>query len=126
MTLRAYLISMLIAAFLCWLGWGVILFTINPVTTNLLGFSLFFISLFLAITGTAAIVGFLIRFILLKHELAFRSVKDAFRQSFLFSFLIIAALFLLSKGLFSWFNLVFLIIGLSSLELFLISNKKVG
>ncbi|KKR21313.1 MAG: hypothetical protein UT48_C0010G0061 [Parcubacteria group bacterium GW2011_GWE2_39_37] len=116
---------MLIATSLCWLGWGMILFTINPTTTNLLGFSLFFISLFLAITGTAAIIGFLVRFILLKHELAFRSVKDAFRQSFLFAFLMIAALFLLSKGLFSWTNLVFLIIGLSSLELFLISNKKV-
>jgi len=125
MTLRTYLISMLIATSLCWLGWGMILFTINPTTTNLLGFSLFFISLFLAITGTAAIIGFLVRFILLKHELAFRSVKDAFRQSFLFAFLMIAALFLLSKGLFSWTNLVFLIIGLSSLELFLISNKKV-
>lgn len=125
MTLRAYLISMLIATSLCWLSWGFVLFTINPGTAKLLGFSLFFISLFLAISGTAAIIGFLIRFIALKYELAFRSVKDAFRQSFLFAFLIIATLFLMSKGLFSWLNLVFLIVGLSSLELFLISNKKV-
>lgn len=108
----------------CWSGWAFVVFTINPETTNWPGFFLFYLSLFLSLIGTGAIVGFLIRFAWLKYELAFRSVKDAFRQSFLFAFLIIAALFLLSKDLFNWMNLLFLIAGLALLEYFLVSYKN--
>jgi len=125
MTLKSYLTTMALTTLMCWFGWGFILFTINPETTNSLGFFLFYLSLFLSLTGTGAITGFLIRFIWLKYELAFRSVKDAFRQSFLFAFLVVAALFLLSKNLFNWLNLLFLIVGLVILEYFLIGHKKI-
>jgi len=64
---------------------------------------------------------FIIRFIFLKRELVFNSVKEAFRQSFLFSFFIIIILLLLSRNLFSWMNLIFLVAGLSVLEFFLLS-----
>ena len=83
MTLRTYIILMSIMSLLCWGVWVFILFLVNPETTNWIGFSLFYSSLFLAIVGTAAIIGFFIRFVLLKQELAFRLVKEAFRQSFL-------------------------------------------
>lgn len=115
---------MIIAALICWTAFGFILWTVNPEVTNWIGFLLFYLSLFLAASGTAAIIGFTVRFIGLKHELVFNSVKAAFRQSFLFAFLIIAALFLLSKGLFSWLNLILLIVGLSVLEFFMISYKN--
>ncbi len=121
MTLRSYLIMMIAATSLCWAAFVFVIWTVNPFITNRLGFFLFYLSLFLALAGSAAIIGFLIRFIVLKRELAFRAVKIAFRQSFLFSFLIVATLFLLAKDLFSWLNLLFLIIGLSILEYFLIS-----
>ncbi len=121
MTLRSYLIIMLITTLLCWAAFIFVLWSINPEITNWLGFSLFYLSLFLALVGTGALIGFVIRFVGLKHELVFRSVRDAFRQSFLFSFLITAVLFLLSKNLFSWLNLALLIIGLSVLEFFLLS-----
>jgi hypothetical protein len=85
---------------------------------------LFYLSFFLALTGSAALLGFFIRFVILKHELAFRAVKEAFRQSFLFSFLIIASLFLLSRNLFTWVNLGLLIVGLTVLEFFLLSYTK--
>lgn len=107
-----------------WLGWIYVLATIDPTSTNWLGFLLFYLSLFLALTGTASIIGFLVRFIALKHELVFRQVKDAFRQSFLFSLLIVAALYLLSQHLFSWLNAAFLVIALTLLEYFLISYRK--
>jgi len=124
MTLRSYIIIMLTATLLCWSAFAFVLFNVNPEITNWLGFLLFYMSLFLALVGTGALVGFVIRFVGLKRELAFRSVRDAFRQSFLFSFLITAVLFLLSKNLFSWLNLALLIIGLSVLEFFLLSYSK--
>lgn len=124
MTLRAYLFIMLLATIVCWTAFAFIILTVNPETTNWVGFLLFYFSLFLALTGTAAIIGFLIRFIGLRRVLAFNSVRDAFRQSFLLAFLFAAILFLLAKDLFSWFNLIFLVAGLSVLEYFLISYRK--
>jgi hypothetical protein len=124
MTLRGYLGTMAATSVVSWLGWIYVLVTIDPTSTNWLGFLLFYLSLFLALTGTTAIAGFLVRFIALKHALVFRQVKDAFRQSFLFALLIVAALYLLSQHLFSWLNAAFLVITLSLLEYFLISYRK--
>lgn len=125
MTLRSYLITMIFATIICWTIFFFIAGTVNPETSNIVGFLLFYISLFLSLVGTAAIVGFLVRFVGLKRDLIFRSVKEAFRQSFLFASLIVASLILLSQNLFSTLNLFLLIIGISVLEYFLISNKSV-
>jgi hypothetical protein len=112
---------MSIATVLCWVAFGFVIKTVNPETTNWLGFSLFYISLFLSLVGTSAIVGFVARFVFLRHELAFRAVKSAFRQSFFFSFLVVALLYFLAHNLFTWLNLIYLVLGLTALEFFLIS-----
>jgi len=109
---------------LSWLMFGYVVWTVNPEETNSVGFSLFYSTLFLASLSTTAIIGFLVRFIALRQELAFRLVKEAFRQSFLFALLISVSLYLLSRDLFTWLNLFFLVIGLSLLEFFLLSYEK--
>ncbi|MDO8668640.1 MAG: hypothetical protein Q7K35_06195 [bacterium] len=131
MPLRLYLLIMSVMTAFCWLVFGYIIWTINPQTTNSAGFWLFYLSLFLALSGTAAIAGFLIRFVFLRHELAVnkacltgRQVKIAFRQSFLFSGFIVACLFLLARELLSGLNLLILIVGLSTLEFFLLSYGR--
>jgi len=123
MSLRSYLIIMILADLLCWTMFAMVVWTVNPEITNWIGFLLFYLSLFLSITGTAAIIGFIIRFIGLRRELVSNSVKTAFRQSFLFAFFIIIILFLLSRDLFSWLNVGLLIIGLSLAEFFMLSYK---
>jgi len=107
--------------------WGLFLLLINiinPFTTNVLGLTLFYLILFLALSGAIAIIGFFIRFKLLKKDMIFNSVKTAFRQSFIFSFLIIAILHLLSQKLFSWFNLSLLIIILSLAEFLMLDRRR--
>ena len=119
MTLKNYLFVMSVLTAICW---GMFLFvakTINPGTTNWLGFLLFYVSLFIALSGLAALVGFLIRFVALKKELAFNLVKVAFRQSFLFSLFFTLGLFLKAHNLFNWLNLFLLVLIFSILELFL-------
>jgi len=127
MSLRSYLILMFLATAMCWLGFGFTLFTINPESTNNIGFTLFYSSLFLSLIGTSAIAGFMIRFVGMKKVLASVSVREAFRQSFLFTSFIIVTLFLLSQDLFSWGNLILLVLGLSVLEFFMLGyNSGVG
>ena len=124
MTLKTYIIIMSAMTAVCWTAWIFVLVIINPIITNWIGLLMFYSSLFLALVGTAALIGFVIRFVALKQDLAWRLVKEAFRQSFLFSILIVVSLLLLSKDLFSWLNLLFLILGLSILEFFLISYAR--
>lgn len=124
MTLKRYLTIMAVATLICWLLWVYVVFSVNPENTNYIGFFLFYVSLFLSLIGSTALIGFVVRFLGLKQKLAFNSVKEAFRQSFLLSFLIIISLILLSKNLFTWMNLFFLISTLSVLEYFLLGYDK--
>jgi hypothetical protein len=124
MPLRLYLLIMSVMTAFCWLVFGYVIWTVDPETTNNVGFWLFYLSLFLSVSGTAAIIGFLIRFVFLRHELIINKVKVAFRQSFLFAGFIVAVLFLLSRGLLTILNLLILIVGLSVLEFFLLSYGR--
>ena len=124
MTLKTYLTVMIMMTLLCWSAFAIVLFTIDPGLTNWIGLTLFYSSLFLSIIGSAAIIGFLLRFVILKQKLAWQIVKEAFRQSFLFAFLIVISLILLSHNLFTWLNLFFLIAGLTILEFFMLSMEK--
>lgn len=68
MTLKNYLFVMSALTAVCW---GIFMFVaglIDPVATNWLGFSLFYLSLFLALSGTFALFGFLFRLIALKKN----------------------------------------------------------
>ncbi len=124
MTLKKYLSIMTLVVLISWGVWYSVINMIDPDSTNWIGISLFYGSLFLALLGTSSLLGFLVRFVGLNQQLVFRSVNDAFRQSFFLSFFIIAILFLLSREMFSWLNLIFLISALSVLEFLLISIRK--
>jgi hypothetical protein len=80
--------------------------------------------LFLALSGSAALFGFLLRFVALKKELAFNLVKVAFRQSYLFALFIIILLILKANDLFSWRNLALLVLMFSVFELMVLSRNK--
>lgn len=124
MTLKKYLIIMAFMTLACLAAWTGVLFLIDPEKTNWIGFLLFYAALFASLAGTGAVLGFLSRFVILKKELAFRLVKEAFRQSFLFAILIVASLLLLSKGVFSLLNLFFLVTALTVLEFFWLSYNR--
>ncbi len=115
---------MSLSTLLCWGAWIYILFNIDPETSNYLGFVLFYATLFLSLSGTFAILGLVLRFVALKRKLVFHFVGTAFRQSFLFSFLILAILFLQARGLLTWLNLIFLAGALVLLEFFWLSYNQ--
>lgn len=124
MTLRSYLILMAFCDLVLWGVFGYVVMIVDPFVTNWLGLGLFYFSLFLALSGAFAVGGFVVRFVGFKKELAFHSVKTAFRQSFLFAFLIVAILFLQARDLFSWTNVFFLAVALTLLEFFLLAQNK--
>ena len=124
MTLKSYLFVMSVLTAVCW---GIFIFVaslVDPVGTNWLGFLLFYVAMFAALSGTIFLIGFVIRFIALKRELAFNLVQSAFRQSFLLALFIILLLAMKAQELFGWLNVSLLVIVFAILELFLVSYKK--
>jgi len=124
MTLKNYLVVMLTLSAICWGIFFFIATLVHPLTTNWLGFLLFYASLFAALSGSIALLGFFLRFIVRKKDLAFNLVRTAFRQSFLLSLFIISLLILKSQNLFNGLNLALLIVIFTIAELFLGSFKK--
>ena len=124
MTLKKYLMVIAIATAICWTVFLFIASVVNPELTSWLGFSLFYLALFMAISGTASLIGFLVRFVALRHELVFYAVKVAYRQSFMFAFFIIITLILLSQNLFTWLNLLMLVAVFVILEVVMIHLQK--
>jgi hypothetical protein len=123
MTLKSYLLSMSIATLICWSVFVFIINTINPFTTNYLGFILFYLALFFALSGTILLIGFFLRFIIFRQKLAFYLVKVAFRQSFLLALFLCVLLFFFSQALVNWLNLVLLLTVFIILEVFFASFK---
>lgn len=124
MRLRHYLASTSIAAAIAWLLWLFILFRVDPFATNWFGRSLFYLTLFTAIFSTMALLGFVGRFSLVRQKLARHAVVAAFRQSGLLASGVVITLWLLSRQLFSWFNVLILAVGLAMLEFFLLSCRS--
>jgi len=124
MTLKNYLIVMGLLSVLAWGIFILILNIIDPLATNWLGLSLFYVSLFLSLSSTAALLGFFVRFVALRHSLVFYAVSNAFRQSFLFALFISISFLLLSLELFTWLNISLLLIIFVILELFVTSYRR--
>lgn len=123
MSLRQYLILTGIGVVTSWVAFSFVLIFINPETTNLFGFIFFYLSLFFALATTFGLVGFIIRSWRKNINPLSWQVKIAFRQGFFFAVIICAGLWMLANNLFSWLNIIILIITLTILE-FLLINKK--
>lgn len=124
MTLKNYLIFMSVTTGICWGAFAFVAGLVDPSRTNWLGFLLFYLSIFLALAGTFAIIGFVFRFIIFKGEIAFRAVKLAFYQSFVFSSFAVILLLLASRDLLTWLNFCLLAIIFLVLEFFVASYSK--
>lgn len=125
MTLRPYLILMSIGAIICWTAWFFVLANVDPEQTGFFGFLFFYASLFLALTGTFSVIGFLVKKTILKNDqVLFHHVKSTFRQGMLAATAISGGLILLQAGLLTWWNGVLLILLLAAIEAVLFTNRK--
>ncbi len=123
MSLLQYLVILAIGTLISWGAWYTVITTVSPSQAGPLGFFFFYASLTCALTGVFSLIGFLLRLVFFKQELMFHKVSISFRQALFFALLIDGALILQSYRLLAWYNITFLIIGLTVAELFIISRK---
>jgi len=125
MSLKNYLIIIAICSGLSWLAWLIVLITMNPFTTPWLSLGLFYISLFIAVLGTASLIGFGVRYYSQKEELWYKQLNKASRQGAIVSVLIVLAVVMQSYRFLSWWNILILAILAALAELLISSYKRV-
>lgn len=123
MSLKKYLILMTSVTLFCWLAWLVVLYYMNPVEAGFVGFTMFYLSLFLALIGTFSLFGFFIRVWFTKETFIFKHLGIATRQSLWFSLLLITALMLQGGGMLKWWSAILLVLFLVLLEFFFVTRK---
>lgn len=124
MSIRGYVFLMLIGTLLSWVAFGGVTANTTPESAGVAGFALFFSTLYVALVGTFALIGLVLRKFLMRSEIPSRQVWVSFRQSFSFALLIVVALFLQSKSLLYWWNLLFLVIALTFVEVAILLLQK--
>lgn len=124
MTLRQYLTLMGMGTALAWSAVALILFGVDPTETSGAVFVIFYVSLFLAITGTLSVIGFLMRVLVLRKQYFIsRQVAVSFRQAVLLAALTVGGLILQSRSLLHWWTAALLVAAMTVLEFFFISTK---
>lgn len=124
MTFKQLLILLMAATGLLWVGWGWTLFFIDPLATNWLGFVLFFLTLFLAATGTICIIGVAVRKWRQPDLLLYHVVARSFRQSVALSLFLVALLMLQGFRLLRWWNALLLLVAVVGVETFLLRRHE--
>ena len=125
MTLRQYLIIMILGTIMCWTAWSFIIFNIDPFQDNGTGFIFFYLSLFFALLGTFSIISFTLHcwFSRLEQPI-FRYVQKSFQDSLIVSLIIILLLFLQAKQYLNWWNTSIFVLVVFLIIAFTFSTKK--
>ncbi len=101
-----------------------VLFFISPQTTSSFGLTLFYASLFFALSGSLALLSYFFRLLFTKIYNKTASVQISFRQAVFFALVITGSLFLQANNLLNWLNTLLLVALVSLVEFFIISFNK--
>lgn len=96
---------MLLGTAFAWSAVILIMTMIDPTGTRTVMFVMFFVSLFMSMTGTFSVLGFVSRIAVLgKYMHISRQVAISFRQAATLSLLITVVLLLQSRSMLTWWN----------------------
>ena len=124
MKFRQYLTFKILGTILAWAAWLLVLFRVDPVTTNNLGIVLFYITFSLAVVGTVSTSLMLIRVYLYKRLYTQRLVVICFRQGMWIAAAFSLLLFFSSQHVIAWWNATILLLLMGLIELFYLRLKQ--
>lgn len=111
------------ATVLVWGTWGAVLCLMDPSHTGGAGFAMFYSTLAIALVGTWTLLGTVVRCLRQKEVIISRHVLRSFRHSFLFTFLFLVSLWLLSMRLWTWWLMALLLVFVSLVEFMFLSMQ---
>ncbi|NUM25470.1 MAG: hypothetical protein HUU49_02465 [Candidatus Buchananbacteria bacterium] len=124
MNYRLFLTLIILGTIISWVTWVAVLFYFDPTQISFIGFSLFYLSFFMAFGGTVFVIGDLVKAKLLKKQMPYHRLKTSIRHAILLTLLVVGWTVLKGYGLLYWWNLILYMMALTVLEFFFISSQK--
>jgi len=124
MRIKTFLFLIGLGSILSLVSWLVIIFSVDPGQAGFIGFSVFYLSLFLTLLGLIFLVGQWLRTKIFRKQIIYIRLNTSLRQAVLFALLLIGWAFLQSYGLAHIWNVILLILVLTSLEFFFVTTQK--
>ncbi|OGY90722.1 MAG: hypothetical protein A3B30_00585 [Candidatus Komeilibacteria bacterium RIFCSPLOWO2_01_FULL_52_15] len=117
---RSFILLTLIATLLAWSAWLLVLLSIRPSTAAWWGFGLFYLTLFMSLFGSFALISFIVRtFARAYRQRLQNNIFASLRQSMLWSLAFVLALFLQAQRVLTWWLFALIIIIFVLVEAFL-------
>ncbi len=123
MPLASFLIIIGAGTLLSWTAWALVLITLDPVNGGVVALLLFYGSFFLALFGTATVIGFFLRYWLERDTILFRQIAIALRHGLLVSAGATLALLFQSSRLLNVWSALALIALATVIELFYLAGQ---
>ncbi len=118
MTVYTFLWGVRILTWFSTLIWLAVLILIDPDSSQWVGLSLFYFSLFFTLTGWTTLFLNRLREFFLGEEEGQKKIEMSIREGILISFCCIVILFLQGKGFLTWWITAFIITGFLLVELY--------
>lgn len=123
MTLFRYLFFVSFSSVVSWVAFAIVILGVDPFVSSWTGAGVFYASLWFALSGTLALIGFFARRLIEREGSVVDHVVNAFRQGILLSFLLMITLFLQSLRIVTWWNVGLAIVVVVLLEIFFIMRN---
>lgn len=105
-----YLIGIIVATLLGWSSFFVVINNLSPFISGYLALSLFYSSLFIALTGTLAILNYYLRMALNKNKNNYQNLNIALRQASLLSVMVCVSLIFQRLRVLTWWDAMLMLI----------------
>ena len=104
MTYSAYISTILIASLFGWVSWFVVVYKLSPFSQQSLSLSLFYLSLFVALSGSFALLLYFLRVWANKKEIYNAHLNASLRQGVLLSMMIVIGLAFQRLRVLTWWD----------------------
>jgi len=118
MSLKKYIVGMVLATIFCWTAWGLILFYIDPEVAGPTGLVCFYFSLFFSLIGAFTLIGLGFRIWFSHKEIVFAYVGVSFRQAVLLSIVFVGCLVLQQFRVLNWWDGTLFALSIGLLEFY--------
>lgn len=124
MTHNRYLLVVGIAGLVSWVAWFIVLNKLDPFESMGISLTLFFLSMFFALSCTFTIIGFYFRLWLNKNEIYSQHIAIAFRQGIELTIIALGCILFLILGVLTWWSGFLLILSVSLVELYFVARQE--
>lgn len=118
-----YIAGVFMATILGWASWIVVINNLSPFISEYLALTLFYASLFIALTGTFSLLNYYLRITLNKTKNYFQHLNAALRQGSLLSLMVCAGLVFQRLRVLTWWDGFLLLIIVLLIEYYFMARE---